>query len=150
MADDDKVVQLGAATNARFSDRGAVDARVRLDFDIVLKHGGAGLLHLVPGAVFLLGEAETVAADNGAVLQDDAVSDAAEFADHGMGVREEVIANACALVNGDEAVQNRVAADVGIFSDQAVRSNVGTCADFGRLRDESGGVESWHVAGSLV
>ena len=84
MTDDDKVVELGAVADAGFSNGGAVDAGVGLDLDVVFKNGGAGLLHLVPGAVFLFGEAETVAADDRPVLQDDAIANAAKFAHDGV------------------------------------------------------------------
>ncbi len=84
VADEDQVVKLGAAADARLADGGAVDAGVGLDFDVVFQDGGAGLQHFVPAAVRLLGEAKAIRADDDAVLQDDAV---AEFGsvreDHG-------------------------------------------------------------------
>ncbi len=86
MPDDDEIVQLGSAANASFSDGGAIDAGVGLHLDVVLENGWAGLLHLVPRAVFLLGKAKAVAADDRTVLQDDAISNAAELANHGVRV----------------------------------------------------------------
>ena len=99
---------------------------------------------------FLLGKAKAVAADDDAVLQDDAISDLAEFADHGVGVREKIIADAGALVDGDEAVQNGVAADLGIFFHDAIGADVRACADLGGFGDEGRWVESRLVARSLV
>ena len=112
MADDDQVVELGAAAYASFADGGAVDAGVGLDLDVVFEDGGAGLLHFVPRAVALFGEAEAVAADDYAILKDDAIADLAELADHGVGMCEEVVADARTLVNRDMAVQSGIAADL--------------------------------------
>ena len=104
MADQDQVVDLGAAADARFADGGAVDAGVGLNFDVVFENRGAGLQHLVPAAVLLLGEAEAIAADDRAILQDDAIADAAEFANHSVGMGEEMIADFRAAINGNKAV----------------------------------------------
>jgi hypothetical protein len=150
MPDDDEVVELCSAADAGFSHGGAVDAGVGLHLDVVFKYSWTGLLHLVPRAVFLLGEAKAVAADDRSVLQDDAVSDTTEFAHHGVGVGEEIIANAGTLVNGDETVQNGIAADMGILSHHAIGTYVRACADLGGFRDECRRVESGRVTRSLV
>ena len=150
VADNDEVIQLGSAADTCFSHSGAVNACIGLNFNVVLKNRWAGLLHFVPCAVFLFGEAQAVAADDGSILKDDAVSDAAEFAHDSVGVREEVIANARALVDGDETVQNGVAANVGVFSHNAVRADVCASPDFCRLCDEGCGVESRRIPGSLI
>src|SRR5258708_7099576 len=55
-----EVIKLGAAGNAGLPDGRAVDAGVGLNFNIVFEDRRAGLLHFVPGTVFLLGEAKTI------------------------------------------------------------------------------------------
>jgi hypothetical protein len=47
------------------------------------------------------GEAEAVRADDGAVLQDDVIAEAAALADDGVGVGEEVAANLRVRVDHD-------------------------------------------------
>src|SRR5262249_39528426 len=108
VADQNKVVEFGAAADARFPNRGTVDAGVGLNFHIVFEHGRARLRHLVPGAVFLFGEAQTVAADDDAVLQDYAVANAAVFANDCVGVGEEVIADSNTAIERDETVKHGV------------------------------------------
>ena len=80
--------------------------------DVVVEDGDAGLEDLVPGGKLrwfdpglrietwgtrrggiVVGEAEAVGADDGAVLQGDVVAEAAVFADDGVGVGEEVAAD---------------------------------------------------------
>ena len=95
VADLDEVVDFGAGgVDAGFADGGAVDAGVGLDFDGVFEDGGAGLDDLGPAAGALLGEAEAVGTDDGAVLEDDVVAEVAAFADDGVGVGEEAVAGA--------------------------------------------------------
>ena len=98
VADLDEVVDLRPGTDAGLADGGAVDAGVGLDFDVVVENGGAGLEDLVPGAAFmtravLAGEAEAVRPDDGAVLQQDIIAEAAVFAYDGVGVGEEAVAD---------------------------------------------------------
>src|SRR5579859_736776 len=63
---------------------------------------------------------------------------------------EEIIADARALIDGNEAVENRVAADVGIFANKAVRPDVSAGADCGGFRDERCRMETRLVARRLV
>src|SRR5262245_17345874 len=72
-----QIIKRSAAANAGFADRGAIDASVRLHFHVVFKNRRSRLRHLVPGAVFLLGEAEPVSTDDGAVLENDSVANTA-------------------------------------------------------------------------
>ena len=150
VADNDQVVEFGAAADACFSYGGTVNAGICLDFDFVLEYGWAGLLHLVPSSVFLLGKAKAVSADDGAVLQNDTISDAAKFANHSVRVREEIIADLNALIDVDETVQNGVLTDLDIFADNTIGSDMGTCADFCRFGNEGRWVESRLVTGRLI
>lgn len=70
MADLDEVVDFRAAADASFSDAGAVDAGVGLQFDVALNDYVAGLDDFVPVAGVVLGEAKTVGTDYGSILQD--------------------------------------------------------------------------------
>src|SRR5690242_347737 len=89
VADQHQIVELGAFADARFTHSGPIDAGVGLHLNVVFQHSGAGLQHFVPGAVFLLGVAQAVPSDDGAVLKDDAIAEAAVFADNRVSVREE-------------------------------------------------------------
>src|SRR5260370_36267026 len=124
-----EVVNFCAAPDAGFSDGRAIHARVRLNLDIVFDHNRAGLKDLVPAPAGLTGEAETVSADDDAVLQDDAVADGAEFAHHGVGMREEIAANAHAAIKRDEAVQDGVFTDVHILIHETIRPDVRADSD---------------------
>ena len=100
----DQVVDFGAAADASFANRRAVDAGVGLDLDVVFEDRWAGLDHFVPGAVIFFGEAQAVAADDGTGLEDYAVAYAAVFADYGVSVGEEMVSDFGALVDGYETV----------------------------------------------
>ncbi len=106
------------------------------------------ILYQEPSALF--GVAEAVGADDGAVLQDDAIADAAVFADDGVGVGEEVVADFGALVDGDEAVEDGVVADLDVFVDEAVGADVGAFGDAGGAGDDGGFVDAGGVARGVV
>src|SRR5271154_1617311 len=150
MADEDQIVKLGAAGDARLTDGGAVDAGVGLDFNVVFQDGGASLQHFVPAAVRLLGEAKTIRADDGAILQDDAVADAAMFANHGMRVGEEMVADFCAVIDGNEAVQNGCRANFHLFIDKAVRADVRAFGDTRGGGDYGGGMDAGVVVRGMM
>jgi len=57
----------------------------------------------------LLGEAEAVSPDNDAVLQGDAIANAARLAHDRVGVSEEIVADLGATINRDGAVKHGVA-----------------------------------------
>jgi len=150
MANEHQIIDLGATPDARLADRGAIHAGVRLHFHIVLQHRRPGLRHFVPGAIPPFGKTETVSPNNGSVLQDDAVADTAVLAHHRVRVRDKIIANLGTAINGYKAVQNGVAADLYFFIDTTIRSNVRAFADFGRPRDDGGGVNPGGVSRCVV
>src|SRR2546421_1244941 len=104
MSDEHEVVNFGAPSDPSFADGSPVDARVRLHFDVVLEHRGAGLKHLAPRTVSLFGKTKAVAANHHAVLQHDPVAEAAKLTHHGMSMREEVVANLRTAIDSDEAM----------------------------------------------
>src|SRR6266699_5500585 len=61
MAYENQIINFSAATDARLSDRGAVDARVRLDLHVILDHYGSMLQNLVPAPIRPLRESESIA-----------------------------------------------------------------------------------------
>src|SRR3989304_10283164 len=125
VADLDEVVNLGAAADAGFADGGAVNGGAGLDFDVVFDDDGTRLHDLVVAAGVFAGEAVAVAADDGGVLQDDAMSQLTMLAHHGVGVRHEVVADAGSAVDGDEAVQARPVADLDVVVNKTVRADGG-------------------------
>ena len=123
------VVEFCAAADLCFADGGAIDGAMRLNFDVIADDRDSALAHLVPGAVGLAREAEAVAADYDAVLEQDAMADAAVLAYRAVRVGEEVVADFRAAIDRDEAVQHGVASDLDVFIDEAVRADVRACAD---------------------
>src|SRR6266852_51321 len=117
VTDQNKVIDLAAAPDPRFPDSSAVHTGIGLHFDVVFEHRRTGLLHFVPRAIFLLVEAEAIAADDRPVLEDYAVTNAAELSNHGMSMREKRVANLCAAIDGDEAVQDSVAPNLRLIID---------------------------------
>src|SRR3989338_7703628 len=121
VADLDEVVNLGAAADAGFADGGAVNGGAGLDFDVVFDNDRPRLRDLVVAAGVLAGEAVAVAADDGGVLQNDAMSQLTMLAHYRVRVRHEVVADAGPAVDGDETVQARAVADVNVVVNKAVR-----------------------------
>ena len=93
VADLDEIIDLGAAFDARLADRRAVYGSERLNLDVILDHGDPALHDFVMLPIRRLSESKTVATHDHSVLQRHAVTYAAEFAHHGMGMRQEVVAD---------------------------------------------------------
>src|SRR5882762_9356197 len=150
MADQHQIIELAAAANTGLADSRAINASVGLHLDVIFQYGRTRLLHLVPTAVLLLGETQAIAADHNSVLKNDAVADAAKFANHRMGMGEEVVANFRASINGDKAVQHGVATDLHLIVNKTVRTNVRVLADPRRPGDDRSGMNSGLVARRLI
>ena len=73
------------------------------------------------------------------------MADAAVFAHDGMRVREEVVADARAAINGHEAVQDGIAAEHRAFVHVAIRTDVRARADLRRGSDHGRGVNRRRV-----
>src|SRR5215831_18667382 len=145
-----QVIQLGAAPNARFANRGPVHASVGLHLYIIFKHSGARLRHLVPRAVLLFGKAEAIAADDCAVLKNDAVADAAVLSHNGMRVSKEIVTDFRAAVDANEAMQDGVATDCRFFVHIAIRPDMRALADLCGLRDYGSRVNPGCTLWSLI
>lgn len=150
VADLDEVVDFDAVADVGGSDAGAVNAGVGLDLDAVAEDGGAGLGNLVPGAMFVFGETEAIGADDHAVLKDDIVADAAVFADYGMGVGEEAMADVDAGIQDDMGQNDGVVAEDDIAANDGEGADVGACADACGGMDRGGGIDAGGPGGRLV
>src|SRR5207245_2531666 len=98
VADLDLVVELDAFLDHGVVDRAAVDGGVRADLDIVADAHRADLGDLDPAAV-VLGDAETVRADDRAGMDDHAFSQTALWVNHDPWVEAAVVADARALAH---------------------------------------------------
>ena len=91
VADLHQVVDLHASANASFPYAGAIDAGIGLHLHVISDHHRLRLYNLVPVPCPVLGESETIRANDYSILQNHAVSQAAILAHHGMRMREKVI-----------------------------------------------------------
>jgi len=145
-----EVVDFGPGVNAGFADGGAVDTGVGLDFNCVLKDGGARLKNLVPGAIGLACEAEPVSADDGAVLKDDIVSELAVFANYRMGVGKKIVSGGDMGVKDDMREKNGIVAQGDIVGKNNIGADVGVGSDFGGGGDYCSGVNARGVDRGLI
>jgi hypothetical protein len=126
----DHVVQLCASSYAGLAYAGAVDAGVGLEFGIALDYYHAGLDNFVPAAgifvifVVMLGEAEAVAAYDHSVLQQNVVSQLAEFSYYGVGVGEEIIACGYSAIDDNVRQEDCVVSDHYVFVDYRIGTDV--------------------------
>src|SRR5260370_16595953 len=81
------------AADAGFADAGAVDARVRLDLDIVLDHDGRRLRNFMPIAGAGFRKTKAVRTDHYAVLQQDFIPTAAVLAYYKACIYDNVVAD---------------------------------------------------------
>ena len=116
----DQVVDLGPFPDPGLAHGAPVDAGVGAHLHVVLQNHHARLDHLEIAAVLAGSEAESVASDDGAVLEDHAVAQAAVLPDHGVGMGHEVVADAGVGIDDDIGVDHGVAAHSDPVSDDRV------------------------------
>ena len=123
VGDLDEVVDFGALTDDGFAEAGAVDGGVCADFDVVVDFNDADLVDF---DVFSFVEfvAIAIGADDAAGLEDDAVAEAAAFAD------------------GDVGHDAAVVSDGDFLADDGVGSDFGAVADGGTGHDDGAGVDA--------
>jgi hypothetical protein len=127
----DQIVDFGAASNACFSNAGAIDAGIRLHFDVVLQHRRSGLDDFVPFARIVLGKSKTIGADHGAVLENNVVANHTVLSHDSMGMGEEVATNASACINHNVRQQRAMISNLDIFFDYYICANRNAVADLG-------------------
>jgi hypothetical protein len=156
VADVDEIVQFSAAPDAGLAYAGSVDASVGLEFGIALYDNVAGLDNLVPAVavvfvvVFILGEAETVAAYDGAILQQNVVSQLAEFSYDGVRVGEEIVAYGYSAIDDHVGEEDGVVSDYYAFVDYYIGAEVRVLAELGCVMNYRGGMDSGGVAWRAV
>jgi len=102
-----KVIDLRTAIDLRDADGGPIDAGMRLDLNVVSNHHVPRLYDLVPMALVVLGKSKSIGADHDPILQDDVITDLAELPDHGVRVREKIVADRYPVV--DDHVRHQCA-----------------------------------------
>src|SRR5437879_2082199 len=150
MANEDKVVDFGAACYAGLPDGSPVDTGVSLHLDVVFEHGGAPLKHFVPSPVAPFGKTKAVAANHHAVLQYDPVAKAAKFTHDGVRVREEIVANLRAAINCNETVQHGVAPNFDVFVNITVGPNMCHLPNPCAFRDDRRRMNPRRIAWRLI
>ena len=123
VADLHQVVDLRARLNARLADGRSIDGRVRANLHVVFDDDVRVLRNLQMGAVGLLGEAEPVAADDRAVLHDDAIADDDPLANRDVRMEDAVVADARAATDDDIGIDDRARADGGAGADDDKRTD---------------------------
>jgi hypothetical protein len=145
-----EVVDLRAATDSRFADARAVNAGVRLDFDVIFDNCRAGLDNFMPFSAVILGEAVAVRAYHDAILKDYVVSQPAILANDGVGMGEEVISNADIRIDDDMGQDGGVFADGTVFADHDVGADGRAVTDPGRGMDDGCWMNSGRVCRGRV
>jgi hypothetical protein len=126
----DEVVDFRASSYAGLAYAGSVDAGVGLEFGVAFDYNVAGLDDFVPAAgiffivVAVLGEAETVAAYYGSVLEKYVVAQMAEFPDYGVGVGEEIVAYGYSAIDDYVGEEDGVVSDYGVGVDDYIGTEV--------------------------
>jgi len=119
-----EVIDFCALPDASLAYAGSVDAGVGLDLRVALDYNVAGLDDFVPVGGFVFRESEAVAAYYGSVLQQDVVSQAAEFSYYRVGVGEEIVAYGCAAIDDYVGEEDGVVPDDDVFVDYYVGADV--------------------------
>src|SRR6185369_4504138 len=118
-----KIIDLGIAHHACFSDRRTIDASVRLYLYIVFNNCNTGLHDLMP-TVRASRKTKPIGSDDYPILQNDVVADLAELSNDRLRMREKVIADPGATIDHHMRKQNSVVADHRAVIDCAIRPNM--------------------------
>jgi hypothetical protein len=145
MAHLDQVVDLRPGLNASLANRRAVDARVGLNLDGILKHRHAGLDNLVPAPVRLPGKAKTIRTNNRSVLQNDIIAKLAVLTDNGVSMGKEIIAGIYVGIEHDMGKDRGVVADRDVVANDCIGPDMGIRSDAGRGRDGGGGMNARRI-----
>ena len=145
-----EVVDFCAAADAGLAYAGAVDAGVGLDLCFALYYYVSGLDYFVPASVVVFGEAEAVGAYYGSILEQDVVSQVAEFSYYGVGVSEEIVAYGGSAIDDYVGKDDGVVSDDDVLVDDYVGAKVRVLADLCRVMDYCGGMDSGSVTRRAV
>ena len=97
--------------------------------NVVFNHYASGLRDFIPVAIVILGEPETIGADNNSVMQQHIVADLAVFSDGDVRVRKKVFADLYSAVNHHLRHQRAVFANLNLgpnhntSADRCIRAN---------------------------
>src|SRR5882724_11385120 len=136
MANLNKIVELGAAADACFSGRGAINCRTRSYFHIIFDHHAPRLGNLQPATLFVFSKTKTVTANYGVVMNDDAPTDDRVFANRDAGMDFRVVADARLVIDRNVGMNLNALSNPDTFSDDCMRADENTiCNARGRIDD---------------
>src|SRR5438067_10336155 len=118
-----EVVDLRAGLDARLADGRSIDRGVRAKLHIVFDDDGGDLRNLFVRAVAAPHETVAVAADDHAVLQDDAMANRHALANGDVRMNDAVVADTRARSNGDVRIDDRAIANRGALADRDERTD---------------------------
>src|SRR6185436_9978899 len=129
------VVQLRAAADSRASQRGAIDAGLSAQFDLVFNYHRADLGKLVM-TLLIANIAETIGADHDSGMKNHAVSNGHVVVNHDVRMNHAIAADGDMVANAGPRVDLRAAADLCLVSDGNIGSDIGGQSDVGSVRDD--------------
>jgi hypothetical protein len=124
-----EVVDLRACPDSRLANGRPIDRRVCPDLDVVFDREGTNLRDFFMRAVGAPREPKAVAADHGAILDDDAVANANAFANRDTRVNGAIVAYLRSLSDGDMGIHDRALADANPVTENGERANGSASAE---------------------
>ncbi len=117
-----KAVNLHAASDPCLAQAGAVNGGIGLDLNVILHNNFAGLQNLVPSALVVFCETETVGAYDNSVVEQNIVPDLAFLSDGNVRMSKEVVADPDVAINRHVGQQRAVVADHGARINRDIRA----------------------------
>src|SRR3989441_8191518 len=138
-----QIIQLRSAFDARLSGRGAIDRGIRANLDVVFDHHATNLRNLQPTTLFVFGKSETVAANHGVVVNNDARADDRVLTDRDAGMNLGIVANLDAIVDGRVRMNPDALAKLDVFPDYRMRADGNSVTELRSRIDYGGRVNFW-------
>jgi hypothetical protein len=145
-----QVIDLGARADARFPDCRPIDRGVGTNFDVVLDDDIGALGNLEMRAVSFSREAETVAANDRAVVDDHATADPDALANGHVGMQNAVVADLRSSGDHDVRVNDGAVADRSTRTDDHERPNRNVSSDHRISGDAAGGIDAFRRTGRFA
>ena len=146
----DKIVDLRPVADFCGAHCSSVNACVGLDVYPAAHAYWSGLWDLFPMTCFVLGEAETVRTNDGAIFQCYVIAQDAVLTHDGMGVSEKVAANLRTRIENDMRQQRGVWSEAHLWANHDIGADMCACTNLGSRIDDCGGVNSRGVDRRLI
>src|SRR5689334_7026947 len=133
----DHVVELGAAPDARTTQRRPIDTTVRANLDVVFNHDRSDLRKLLVSEI-VTHVTKSICTETHARVQDHAISNRDSVVQHDIRMQDTIVTDAGVRTQHHARFESCVSADVRVLADTDVWTNISRECDVGSFSNDCG------------